>query len=82
MSFRLQYFRCFMSTSIPGLAPSLLYKESQSPIQNRQHFKTHVTLGRSWPDALEPLFGFVAWLDWARARSNLGSLGGVVGGGL
>ena len=61
MSFRLQYFRRFMSTSIPGLTPSLLYRESQ--IQNRQHFETHVTLGRSWPDALEPLFGFVAWLD-------------------
>ena len=31
MSSRLQYFRCFMSTSIPGLTPSLLYKESQNP---------------------------------------------------
>ena len=63
MPSRLQYFRCFMSTSIPGLMPSLLCKESQTPAQNLRHLETHVMLGRSWPDALEPLFGFVAWLD-------------------
>ena len=34
MSSRLQYFRCFMSTSIPGLTPSLLYKESRTPRTN------------------------------------------------
>ena len=63
MSFRLQCFRCFMSTSIPGLTPSLPHRESQTPAQNLQHLETHVMLGRSWPDALEPLFGFVVWLD-------------------